>query len=52
VSPGCFNIDYLLSLKNIVTEIDLTAHPKPCLFYGESKTGLPIRGAIIGMRDL
>ena len=52
VSPGCFNIDYLLSLKGICEVIDLTAHPKPCLFDGKSKTGLPIRGAIIGMRDL
>ena len=52
VHPGCFNVDYLMSLKNIVREIDLSAHPKACLFDGASKDGLPIRGAIIGMRDL
>lgn len=41
---GVFNYKYFLSLKGLVTEIDLHAYPAPCLFKGEH-----IRGAIMGM---
>ena len=42
---GIFQIDKLLLLKDIATQIDWSTYPKPCLFFGEK-----IRGAIVGMR--
>ena len=40
-----FNLDYLLKLKGAAETIDLSAYPKPCMFFGDN-----VRGAIIGMR--
>lgn len=45
VTAGCFNVKQFLMLKGVMTTIDLTASPAPCLFLGDN-----IRGAIIGMR--
>lgn len=42
---GVYSIEMLNLLQGIATEIDLTAYPKPCLFFGKG-----LRGAIIGMR--
>ena len=41
---GCFNIKQMFLLRNIVKTIDLSAYPKPCLFYGDS-----VRGVIVGI---
>lgn len=50
VANACFNVDYLLSLKTICFQIDFGTYPKPCLFFGETKEGNRIRGAIVGIR--
>ena len=39
-----FNIKQLLLLENIITGIDFSLYPEPCLFSGKN-----IRGAIVGM---
>lgn len=43
---GIYNIEMLELLKGVATSIDMTTHPKPCLFFGKH-----LRGAIIGMRE-
>lgn len=42
---GVYNHKYFLSLKGLISEIDLHAYPAPCLFKGPN-----IRGALMGMR--
>lgn len=42
---GVYNHKYFLSLKGLITEIDLHAYPSPCLFRGPN-----VRGALMGMR--
>lgn len=42
---GIFNIEMLKLLEGVVTTIDWSAYPAPCLFYGDR-----LRGAIVGMR--
>jgi DNA polymerase III sliding clamp (beta) subunit (PCNA family) len=43
IPDSAYNLDMLLSLENVVKEIDFSTYPKPCLFYGDN-----LRGAIIG----
>lgn len=42
---GIYNHKFFLSLRGLVTHIDLHAYPAPCLFRGEN-----VRGALMGMR--
>lgn len=42
---GVYNHKYFLSLKGLISEIDLHAYPSPCLFKGPN-----VRGALMGMR--
>ena len=42
---GVYNIEMLNLLEGVVTRIDWSLYPAPCLFYGDR-----IRGAIVGMR--
>lgn len=42
---GCYNLEHLLSLKDVVKKIDFTLYPKPAQFTGDR-----LRGAIVGMR--
>ena len=42
---GVYNYKYFLSLEGLITKIDLTKYPSPCVFEGEN-----IRGALMGMR--
>lgn len=42
---GVFNIEMLRLLEGVVTTIDWSAYPAPCMFYGDR-----LRGAIVGMR--
>jgi DNA polymerase III sliding clamp (beta) subunit (PCNA family) len=42
---GIYNASMFLLLDGVATHADFTAHPKPCIWYGNN-----IRGAIIGMR--
>jgi hypothetical protein len=41
---GCYNMQMLGLLEDVVTSIDMTLYPDPCIFYGEN-----LRGAIVGM---
>ncbi len=41
---GVFQLPSLNLLKGVATTIDLSAYPKPCLFYGDR-----VRGVLIGM---
>lgn len=41
---GCYNMQMLGLLDGVVTSMDMTLYPGPCLFFGEH-----LRGAIIGM---
>lgn len=41
---GCYNIQMLTLLEGVVTSIDMSLYPGPCLFFGER-----LRGAVIGM---
>lgn len=41
---GCYNMQMLGLLDGVVTSMDMTLYPGPCLFFGER-----LRGAIIGM---
>jgi hypothetical protein len=43
-SEGCYNMKMLGLLEGVVTHMDMTLYPGPCLFFGER-----LRGAIIGM---
>jgi DNA polymerase III sliding clamp (beta) subunit (PCNA family) len=43
-SDGVYNIEILRLLEGVVTSIDWSLYPKPCLFFGER-----LRGALIGM---
>lgn len=42
---GVYHFKILKLLQGLVTTIDFSTYPKPCLFFGEK-----LRGAIIGMR--
>jgi DNA polymerase III sliding clamp (beta) subunit (PCNA family) len=42
---GVYQIDMLNLLKGVVTSIDWSTYPSPCMFFGDR-----LRGAIIGMR--
>ena len=42
---GVYNPKYFLSLRGIISHIDLKAYPSPCLFKGPK-----VRGALMGMR--
>jgi len=42
---GCFNLEQLALLESVATSIDISAHPRPGLFYGDK-----LRGAIVGIR--
>jgi DNA polymerase III sliding clamp (beta) subunit (PCNA family) len=44
--PVTFNLHMLLSLEPVLSTIDLTMYPDPCLFYGHN-----LRGCIVGMRQ-
>lgn len=44
-AEGLYNLQMLSLLDGVVTSLDLTLYPGPCLFFGDR-----IRGAIIGMR--
>lgn len=43
--PGIYNVEMLLTLKDMVSSIDWSLYPAPCLFFGDR-----IRGAIVGLR--
>lgn len=43
---GVYSPDMLKLLNNVVTTIDFSTYPAPCLFFGDK-----LRGAIIGMRQ-
>lgn len=43
---GIYNIEMLLLLKGVATDVDFTTYPRPCMFFGNR-----LRGAIIGMRQ-
>lgn len=43
---GVYSIEMVKLLKGVAKQIDFTAYPNPCIFYGDK-----IRGAIIGMRS-
>lgn len=45
VHKGIYNIEMLNILESVVTRIDWSLYPAPCLFFGDR-----IRGAIVGMR--
>lgn len=42
---GLYNMNMLALLEGVVTSMDMTLYPGPCLFFGDR-----LRGAIIGMR--
>ena len=42
---GCYNIEMLGLLKDVVTTADFSKYPEPCLFFGDR-----LRGAIVGIR--
>lgn len=42
---GCYQVAMIGKLKGVVTHIDFTTYPGPCMFFGER-----MRGAIIGMK--
>lgn len=42
---GIYSMDMLDMLRDVAEQIDFTAYPAPCLFYGDC-----VRGAIVGMR--
>lgn len=43
--PSSFQVEMLLLLADSAETLDLTAHPAPCLFFGDR-----LRGAVIGLR--
>jgi DNA polymerase III sliding clamp (beta) subunit (PCNA family) len=45
-NQGCFNLQQLLLLDGVAEQIDFSAYPQPCLFYGQN-----IRGVILGQRS-
>lgn len=46
-SEGIYNVDMLQLLQGVVTTIDMTTYPKPCMFQGDR-----LRGAIVGMKPI
>lgn len=42
---GVYQIEMLKLLKGVAKQIDFSAYPDPCIFYGDR-----LRGAIVGMR--
>jgi len=43
---GAYHYKHLMSLRDVVTEINFTTHPKPCPFRGSN-----LRGIFLGMVD-